>query len=122
MNIAIPCNAPGGLEAEVSNHFGECDIFTVINLDIKNPQFDESNVKLIENPGHLNCGMVILRLQKVGTDVIILNQLGHNALHILQKENIPLFVGSGTVQQVLKQFVKNELHKVTAANLCEGKS
>ena len=123
MYIAIPCNAPGGLEAEVSNHFGECDVFTVIDIDTKNPNFDESNVKLIENPDHLNCGMVILRLQKAGTNVIILNKLGHSALQILQKEDIPLYAGTGTVQEVLKQFLKNQLQKVTAAaNLCEGKS
>ena len=122
MYIASPCNAPGGLEAEVSNHFGECDVFTVIDIDTKNPNLDEANVKLIENPDHLNCGMVILRLQKAGIDVIILNKLGYDALQIIQKENIPLYAGKGTVQEVLKQFLKNQLQEVTAANLCEGKS
>ncbi len=121
MYIAIPCNSPGGLEALVSNHFGECDLFTVVDIDPKTPDINESNVQLIDNPDHLNCGMVILRLKKVGAEAIILNKIGRTALEILQKENIPLYAGHGIVQDVLKQFTANQLQEVSDANICAGK-
>ena len=33
MIVAVPSNAPGGLDAEMSGHFGHCDVFTLITLD-----------------------------------------------------------------------------------------
>lgn len=33
MKIAIPSNSPGGLEADRSDHFGHCDVFTIVDLD-----------------------------------------------------------------------------------------
>ena len=32
MRIAIPTNNPGGLEASRSDHFGHCEVFTIVSL------------------------------------------------------------------------------------------
>ena len=32
MKIAIPTNAPGGIEGARSGHFGHCDVFTVVEV------------------------------------------------------------------------------------------
>ena len=33
MLIAVPSEAPGGLEATISAHFGHCHAFTMVNVD-----------------------------------------------------------------------------------------
>jgi predicted Fe-Mo cluster-binding NifX family protein len=33
MKVAIPSIHPGGLEADLSPHFGHCDAFTVVTID-----------------------------------------------------------------------------------------
>ncbi|WP_417913577.1 NifB/NifX family molybdenum-iron cluster-binding protein [Candidatus Electronema sp. JM] len=32
MTLAVPSNNPGGLDAEISEHFGHCDLFTLIQI------------------------------------------------------------------------------------------
>ena len=32
MKVAIPSEKPGGLHASRSEHFGHCDVFTVVEL------------------------------------------------------------------------------------------
>jgi len=31
--IAVPSDAPGGLSASISAHFGHCDVFTLVEID-----------------------------------------------------------------------------------------
>ena len=121
MRIAIPCNSPGGLEANVSDHFGECDIFTLIDTDLKAPIEANANVQLMKNVTHLNCGTLLLRLKKAGIDTLIVKQLGKKALKIIENEQFPTYTGSGTVLQILDDFRKNKLKKVTQFNVCPGK-
>lgn len=33
VKIAIPSDQPGGLEARVSEHFGHCDLYTIVEVD-----------------------------------------------------------------------------------------
>ena len=121
MRIAIPCNSPGGLEANVSDHFGECDIFTIIDTDLKGPIEANANVHLMENDTHLNCGILFLRLKKAGIDLLLIKQLGKKALQIIQNEQFPTYVGNGTVLQILDDFRKNKLKEVSQFNVCPGK-
>lgn len=121
MRIAFPTNSPGGLEAVLSEHFGDCDLFTIVDLDPTLPNMNATNIQLHENTDHINCGIPILRLQRAGVELIILHKIGPLPLEILQKENIPLLAGQGTVREVLQQFYENRLRPVTTANICAGK-
>ncbi len=49
MRIAIPTNIPVGVEANRSEHFGKCDLFTVIELDGDN---EFSGVETYKNMAH----------------------------------------------------------------------
>ena len=120
MRIAIPCNHPGGLEAKISHHFGECDSFTVVELEKENPTIEGCKVQLIENRDHLLCGTVILRLRKAGIDTIIINKIGEQALKLVEDEGIPIYAGSGTPQQAIQDFIADRLKKVTLENICYG--
>ena len=32
MRIAVPTDAPGGLDGKRSDHFGHCDVFTLVDI------------------------------------------------------------------------------------------
>ena len=122
MRIAIPCNFPGGLEAEISEHFGECEIFTFIDIDPKRPIEGNLKIHLMENSNHLNCGTLLLRLKKAGIDMIIVKKIGKDALEIIKKEQVPIYSGNGTVLKIIDDFQKNQLGKLTQSNICNGKN
>lgn len=49
MRIAIPTNNPGGMEAARSDHFGHCDVFTLVDVDAEN---NVTGVELMPVPEH----------------------------------------------------------------------
>ena len=75
MRVAIPSNAPGGLEAKRSEHFGHCDLFTVVNLDGKN---DITGIEMVENVGHEagGCLVPVKILQDANVDAIVVAGMG----------------------------------------------
>ncbi len=120
MRLTIPCNSPGGLKSEISKHFGECDVFTVIEIEPPDIQLNALKVDLLENKDHLNCGSLIFRLKSIGTDAVIVNRISDRPFELLQKENIPIYWGEGIVQNIIEEFCKNNLSQITQANLCQG--
>jgi predicted Fe-Mo cluster-binding NifX family protein len=74
MRVAIPSNAPGGLEAKRSEHFGHCDIFTVVNLDGK----AVTGVETVDNVGHEagGCLVPVKILQDARVDAIVVAGMG----------------------------------------------
>ena len=32
-SVAVPSCAPGGIDAQISEHFGHCDLFTLVEID-----------------------------------------------------------------------------------------
>ena len=48
MLIAVPSEAPGGLDSTISEHFGHCGAFTIVS--IANGEIGE--VSILENSGH----------------------------------------------------------------------
>jgi predicted Fe-Mo cluster-binding NifX family protein len=75
MRVAIPSNAPGGLDAKRSEHFGHCDLFTVINLDGNN---GITGVEMVENSGHEagGCLVPVKILQDAKVDAIVVGGMG----------------------------------------------
>ena len=120
MRIAIPTNSPGGLESTVSDHFGECDKFTIVDLNPEESIIEDIKVSIIENKDHLNCGSLILRLQKLKVDLIIINKIGKRPIQIIQEENIPIYASQGTVREVIHCFYQDHLQAIKNSNICPG--
>ncbi|MHA1648931.1 MAG: NifB/NifX family molybdenum-iron cluster-binding protein [Candidatus Helarchaeota archaeon] len=118
MRIAIATDFPGGLNAKVSSHFGECDIFTIVEIVPKNYGYGINKVELIPNKDHLNCGIPILKLKKAGANIVIVQQIGKRPFEILQKEKIPVYIGNGIVRQVIQNYFENRLFQATTENIC----
>jgi predicted Fe-Mo cluster-binding NifX family protein len=75
MRVAIPSNTPGGLEAKRSEHFGHCDLFTVVNLDDNNGIV---SVETLENTGHEagGCMLPVQVLHAAKVDAIVVAGMG----------------------------------------------
>jgi predicted Fe-Mo cluster-binding NifX family protein len=75
MRVAIPSNAPGGLEAGRSEHFGHCDLFTVVNLDGNK---GITSVETVENAGHEagGCLVPVQILHDAKVDAIVVAGMG----------------------------------------------
>ena len=58
MRIAIPTNNPGGMEATRSEHFGHCDVFTLVEVDAEN---NISSVETLPVPEHGTGGCTVTR-------------------------------------------------------------
>jgi predicted Fe-Mo cluster-binding NifX family protein len=74
MRIAIPTNSPGGLDSERSDHFGHCDIFTLVDIDEKH---EIKDVAIIQNGDHEagGCMVPVKILQDAGAESIIVGGL-----------------------------------------------
>ena len=53
MLVAIPTQSPGGLDASISDHFGHCDSFTLIELSADG---QPGTVRVLPNQGHEHGG------------------------------------------------------------------
>ena len=86
MLIAVPSDAPGGLEANISEHFGHCDVFTLVRVEDQ----EVGEVTLIENGGHEQGGCLapVSLLKEEGAEAMITGGMGMRPLAGFQKVGI----------------------------------
>jgi len=75
MRVAIPTDRPGGLDAVRSDHFGHCEIFTVVDLDDNNAV---TAVETVANGTHEagGCMVPVRILHDAGVDAIVVGGMG----------------------------------------------
>ena len=75
MKIAIPTNNPGGMEAAWSDHFGHCDVFTVVEVDAENKI---ASVETLPVPDHGagGCMVPVQTLSDAGVNAIVVGGIG----------------------------------------------
>ncbi|MBM9604329.1 NifB/NifX family molybdenum-iron cluster-binding protein [Desulfopila inferna] len=123
MKIAIPTNAPGGLEAERSGHFGHCDIFTVIDLSSGN---EVTDVTTIINEGHEagGCMAPVTLLQKAGVEAIVVAGLGKRPMQGFNEVGITVYHADQgqlpDVKSVIENLQQNRLVVMHPAQTCQG--
>ena len=123
MRIAIPSNAPGGLQADRSDHFGHCDIFTLVELD---EQMEIKNVTTIQNGGHEagGCMVPVQLLHGAGAEAIIVGGMGARPMRGFADVGITVyFADQGrmrTVQEVVSGLTANQLPIMHADQVCQG--
>lgn len=123
MQIAIPTNSPGGLQAQRSDHFGHCDIFTVVEFD---EQKSVKNVTTIANGGHEagGCLVPVQLLHAAGVQAIIVGGMGGRPLRGFAEVGITVYFADRgsmqTVSDVVDGFVANSLPVMHADQACQG--
>ena len=108
MRIAISAEANLGLDSPISQHFGRCPYFILIDL---NDQEVEA-VTGIENPYWSNHtpGQVPAFIHGQNATVMLTGGMGRRAVNFFQQYDIqPVTGASGTVRQALQSYLNGEL-------------
>jgi len=118
--VAVPSNAPGGLEASPSAHFGHCDVYTlaVVGNGVV------SDVRVVPNAGHEhgNCLAPVQTLAGMGVNALIAGGMGMRPLAGLNEAGVTVYHSTGlpTVEAVLRAFAEGKLSAFGTDNLCRG--
>jgi len=108
IRIAVPSEAPGGLDAPRSGHFGRCDCFTVV--DIADGQIAE--VQVVANAPHAEGGCMspVLALAENMVDVIVVDGIGGRPLMGFHQVGIAVHAGVGAdVNSAVRAYVDGRL-------------
>ncbi len=117
MRIAVPSNAPGGLDATVSPHFGRCEVFTVV--EIRDGKIE--NVSTVENQGsHLGFEPTPAEvLVSRGVDAILAQGMGPKAMQLFAQRGIAVYMTSSkTVRDAINELVENKAKLASLEDAC----
>ncbi|GEO81881.1 NifB/NifX family molybdenum-iron cluster-binding protein [Pararhodospirillum oryzae] len=118
MIVAIPSEAPGGAEAPLSAHFGQCPTFTLAKID-----GDQAEVIEVV-PGvphsHGGCMAPVQLLAGRGVSVLIAAGMGRGPLMGCLRSGITVHLcpAPGTVTEVLARFKAGELPPFQPEHSC----
>ncbi len=117
--VAIPSMWPGGLESERSGHFGQCDCFTLVDLD------DEGivAVHIVPNPPHQQGGCLapVQLLSSHDAQAIIVHGIGMRPLVGFRQAGIEVYQGEGVgVNETIQAFLANEVVAMDESRACGG--
>ncbi|RLI24508.1 MAG: dinitrogenase iron-molybdenum cofactor biosynthesis protein [Candidatus Hecatellales archaeon] len=105
VRICIPTMGWGGLEEEVSEHFGRAPTFTIIELET-------GRVEVVPNAGRHGGGgpPPAQILKNWGVDVLICSGIGPRAANFLKASGIEVYYGRArTVREALEDFKAGRL-------------
>ena len=120
--IAVPSNSPGGLTGERSEHFGHCDLFTIVTLQGK----EIVAVETITPPPHAagGCLAPIGLLRDMQVSAIVVSGMGKRPLASFQEAGIEVFwapqESSATVSAVIDGVLENHFQVMAPVQACTG--
>lgn len=91
--VAVPSCLPGGLEAAVSEHFGQCEAFTLVTL----AEGRVINVAVLPNVGHGDCAGPVKLLAARGVTRVVAAGMGRNPLAALEAAGIAVNAAADAV-------------------------
>ena len=99
MKIAIPTR-----EGRVDDHFGHCEMYTVLSID------ENNQIKQTENvPSPQGCGCksnIASILRQQGVSVMLAGNMGNGALNVLNHHGIDVVRGcSGEINAVVEAYL-----------------
>jgi predicted Fe-Mo cluster-binding NifX family protein len=108
------------MEAAVSDHFGHCDIFTLI--DVEGNQVTQ--IGLLQNGGHEQGGCMapVMLLKQNGVDLLSAGGMGPRPLAGFQQVGIQVFYNEGatTVGEAIQKLLAGQCRKFGPAQVCGG--
>lgn len=115
MKICVPTLTREGKTAKVHEHFGSAPFFTVCDTE-------KDTVEIIDNSNqHHSHGMCHPMSSLAGKeiDAVVTGGMGARAVQKLNEGGIRIYRAvPGTVEDIVKQFLKGGLPELTAANAC----
>jgi predicted Fe-Mo cluster-binding NifX family protein len=118
--VAVPSANPGGLDAEVSAHFGHCDVFTLVETDGVHIR----SVVTVPNVAHEQGGCMapVALLASSGVEVLIAGGMGMRPLMGLQQAGVRVvhWAEAPSVGHAVRAFLANELPEFALQSTCGG--
>ncbi|HJH30030.1 MAG TPA: dinitrogenase iron-molybdenum cofactor biosynthesis protein [Methanosarcinaceae archaeon] len=120
MRVCVPSSLPGGLDAPVSEHFGHCEVFTVI--DVEDGKIVKAWPLSNDDEGQEHtCAIPVQRVAGAGVEHMIVGGIGQGPLMGFIQENIKVYSGaSGTVEETVKRFIAGTLSNTDSKGACQG--
>ncbi len=114
MKIAVATDDDRGLEAVLSQHFGRCPYYVVVDID----EGEIKGAKTVQNPfygSHGQPGEVPTFIKNLGVKVMIAGGMGPRAIGFFEQFGIQAVTGvSGMVKEVVRAFVDGEIEGASA--------
>ncbi len=118
--IAVPSEAPGGLDAAIGVHFGHCELYTLVTLD-------EGRIRAVEilpNVPHEQGGCMapVSHLAQNRVRVLLAGGMGMRPLMGFQQMGIQVFhCGEArTVGEAVAAFSEGKLQEFASRHTCGG--
>ncbi len=125
MRIAIPTNNPGGMEATRSDHFGHCDVFTLVEVDSENKVV---SMELLPVPEHGagGCMVPVKFLKDAGVNAIVVGGIGARPMQGFSEVGIDVYWADRNAipdaASVIEKFTAGQLPIMNADQACGGGS
>jgi len=118
IRIAVPSEAPGGLTARRSGHFGRCECFTVVEV------VDDAvtGVEIVKNMPHQEGGCMrpVLLLAENTVNAIVVDGIGGRPLMGFNQVGIAVHAGVGAdVQRAVTAYIQGALPLVGMEGACQ---
>ena len=123
MRICIPTNNPGGLEASRSEHFGHCDVFTLVELD---QDKKISSVETLSPPDHGagGCMVPVQVLNDANVDAIVVGGIGARPMQGFSEVGIDVYWADRNAildaVTAVEKFTEGMLPKMNLDQACSG--
>lgn len=118
--IAIPSAMPGGLEAGLGQHFGHCDIYTIVDVEAGKV----TQVSTLPNVPHQQGGCMapVNHLAKNGVNALIAGGMGLRPLMGFNQVGIEVYHGGSAsdVDTAVKAWLLGALPRYTKEQTCGG--
>ncbi len=120
MLIAIPTDAPGGLDAPISDHFGHCAAFTLVSVQ----EGEIGEVTVVDNVGHEQGGCMapVMLLKDRNVDALLAGGMGQRPLAGFQQVGIDVHFreNAGSARQAVELFLEGKCRAFGEAQTCGG--
>jgi predicted Fe-Mo cluster-binding NifX family protein len=118
--IAVPSMHPGGLDAQRSGHFGQCDVFTLVALE--NGKICETSV--VQNVPHEQGGCLapVGLLSRSGANALIVGGIGMRPLMGFRQMGIDVYFGAEgeTVADAIGNLLQGKFQLIGDEQVCGG--
>ncbi len=118
--IAVPSQTPGGLEAQRSGHFGHCDCFTLLEVNVDGLP----KVSVVANAPHQEGGCLdpVNMLASLGVTEIVVGGMGARPLTFFGEMGITVYADQDlpTVGAVVNALLQGSVPVMSAMQVCGG--
>ena len=118
--VAIPSAMPGGLDCEVGEHFGHCEIYTLVEIDNGQVVAVDTLPNLPHESG--GCMAPVQYLAGKGVKALIAGGMGMRPLMGFKQMGIDVYHGAEaeTVAMAVEAFIGGKLQRFPTEFTCGG--